>query len=456
MTADSLNPSDYRFLAEMLEQEVGIQLEEGKEYLALTRLEHVLETHEMTSLTSLVGKLRKNDRKLKNDVIDAMTVNETLFFRDPNVWGSLRETLLPEVIKRNQKDRTLAMWSAASSSGQEPYSLAIAISELLGPEDASWRIKIDASDLSREMVARTSAGLYSNYEVSRGMEAATRDRHFNERGNQWQVNERLKSRVAPKQANLAAIPPGIGPYDLIMLRNVLIYFSAEIREEVLRNMAGLLKPGGYLLLGASEGALGVPKELVPVRLSGLVAFHSVAAEAEGSEAEEEPTAVSELAESAGSRRASDAQDRPSATAAARRRSAGGRAGGSLQKADESPAPAKKHSLLGGFRFRRKTDAAPDRAAPDRAAPERAAPERSSVAASRERIAKERAGRERTSPVDRSTKSTPAQKRTKVTASTRSATAKTAPRAGSTTARDGASAIEQLRAMQSERERRNRS
>lgn len=274
MSAETLNASDYRFLSEMLEDEVGIHLEEGKEYLALTRLETVLSNHDVATLAHLVDRLRKNDRPLKADVIDAMTVNETLFFRDPNVWGSLRETLLPELIKQNEKGRTLRLWSAASSSGQEPYSLAIAISELLGVEDSSWHVKVDASDLSREMVERTTEAMYSNYEVSRGMEAETRDRYFNKRGEKWQVNERLRSRVSPRQANLANLPSDLGPYDLIMLRNVLIYFSADVREKVLREMSKLLAPDGYLLLGASEGALGLPDELTPVRLSGLVAFQA--------------------------------------------------------------------------------------------------------------------------------------------------------------------------------------
>ncbi len=272
MSIDNLNTADYNFLREMLDREVGILLEDGKEYLAVTRLEPILRQHDLPDLSVLVERLRKHDRELKSDVIDAMTVNETLFFRDPNVWRSLRETLLPELIEANSAKRTMRMWSAACSSGQEPYSLAIVLAELLGKEDASWDVKISASDLSREMVARTKAGVFSNYEVSRGMEAETRDRYFRPLGDKWQVNDRLRSRVDTRQANLSSLPPALGPFDLIMLRNVLIYFSAETREDVLRQMAKLLTPTGCLLLGASEGAVGVPSVLTPVRMNGLVAF----------------------------------------------------------------------------------------------------------------------------------------------------------------------------------------
>ncbi len=265
-----LNSSDYRFLREFLHGEVGILLEDGKEYLAITRLDPVMKKHGIPSMTVLVHRLRKYDKKLKGDVIDAMTVNETLFFRDPNVWSSLREKLLPQIIETRSGSRTLRMWSAACSSGQEPYSLAIVIAELLGKEDASWDVKIAASDLSTEMVARTKAGIFSNYEVSRGMDAETRDRYFVKRGEKWQVNDRLRSRVEARQANLTNLPPGLGPFDLIMLRNVLIYFSTETRDAVLRRMATMLSSTGCLLLGASE--VGAPDVLTPVRMDGLVAF----------------------------------------------------------------------------------------------------------------------------------------------------------------------------------------
>ncbi len=272
MSLENLNPGDYGFLRELLDREVGISLEDGKEYLAVTRLEPVRRKHDLADLGVLVERLRKHDRVIKGDVIDAMTVNETLFFRDPNVWRSLRENLLPELITEQSGSRTMRLWSAACSSGQEPYSLSIVLSELLGKEDASWDIKISASDLSTEMVSRTKAGVFSNYEVSRGMDPETRDRYFIQHGDKWRVNDRMRSRVETRQANLSNLPPNLGPFDLIMLRNVLIYFSAETRESVLRQMAKMLSPKGCLLLGASEGAVGVPSVLTPVRMNGLVAF----------------------------------------------------------------------------------------------------------------------------------------------------------------------------------------
>lgn len=358
MSVENLNSSDYRFLKEMLDEEVGILLEEGKEYLAVTRLETVMPDFDIPNLTMLVSRLRKNDRALKASVIDAMTVNETLFFRDPNVWRSLREKLLPDLIESKSDTMTLRCWSAASSSGQEPYSLAIVISELLGKEDASWDVSVTATDLSREMVARTKAGVYSNYEVSRGMKASTRDRYFNQRGEKWQVNDRLKSRVEARPANLSRLPSDLGPFDIILLRNVLIYFSAETRAAVLRKMATMLTPNGCLLLGASEGAVGVPSELVPHRMSGLVAFRRP----ETDQSDSDHLVSAKLRSAGPDEEAKSSGIRATPTQGTKRRSRASRLGVGRRRRSEDPMPTQKDTPAKpeSTRSRRSHDATPAR------------------------------------------------------------------------------------------------
>lgn len=268
-----LLPPDFDYLAKMLLKEGGMVVEPDKQYLISTRLMPVATRHGMSDLSALIGKLRKGDDGLKHDVVDAMTVNETSFFRDPRVWDEIGQILLPQVFEQCKILRRLDIWIAASSSGQEVYTLAMLLRETLGSDYDKWRIQIVASDLSREMVERTRHGRYTEYETSRGLSADRRTRYMSKEGKDWVVNADLRSIVRPREGNLTAKDMGVrGPFDLILLRNVLIYFKPAMRSEILGRQAALLNKNGRLVLGASEGALGVPPNLRSVRTGSLVSY----------------------------------------------------------------------------------------------------------------------------------------------------------------------------------------
>lgn len=268
-----LAPHDFDFLAQLLLKEGGMVVEPGKEYLITTRLNPVAKRHGFTSLTALVTKLRGFDPDLRADVVDAMTVNETSFFRDPRVWTEVATLLIPELLERRQTLRRLDIWIAASSSGQEVYTLAMTLAEVLGSDLANWRIQIVATDLSRAMVDRTIQGRYSDHEVQRGLSADRRHRFMHTVEGGWQVNDELRTFVKARVANLTSTKMDIrGPFDLILLRNVLIYFKPAMRTQILANSAQLLNPYGRLLLGASEGAGGVPDSLASQRFGSLVTY----------------------------------------------------------------------------------------------------------------------------------------------------------------------------------------
>lgn len=268
-----LLPHDFGFLADMLLKEGGMVVEPDKQYLIATRLMPVATKHGLTDLAALIGKLRNGNDTIKHDVVDAMTVNETSFFRDPRVWDEIGSILLPQIYERCRVTRRLDIWIAASSSGQEVYTLAMLLQETLGSEYDKWRVQIVASDLSREMVARTRSGRYSEYETSRGLSSERRSKFMTKDGKDWVMKEELRSLVKPREGNLTAKDMGVrGPFDLIMLRNVLIYFKPAMRTEILRRQADLLTKNGRLILGASEGALGVPSNLQSVRTGSLVSY----------------------------------------------------------------------------------------------------------------------------------------------------------------------------------------
>ncbi len=268
-----LLPHDFAYLADMLLKEGGMVVEPDKQYLITTRLMPVATRHGLTDLSSLITKLRNGNDVIKHDVVDAMTVNETSFFRDPRVWDEIGGILLPQVFDHCRVLRRLDIWIAASSSGQEVYTLAMLLKETLGSEYDKWRIQIMASDLSREMVERTRQGRYSEYETNRGLSKERRSRYMTQDGKDWVMNADMRALVRPREGNLTAKDMGVrGPFDLILLRNVLIYFKPAMRTEILGRQAALLNKNGRLILGASEGALGVPDNLRSVRTGSLVSY----------------------------------------------------------------------------------------------------------------------------------------------------------------------------------------
>ena len=263
----TVSPADFSFVSTLVRTRSAIVLEPGKEYLALSRLAPVARTVGLGSIGELVASLRaeRTPGRLADAVIDAMTTNETSWFRDIHPFDSFRTTVLPDVLGRRAASRTLSIWSAACSSGQEPYTLAMILRDYL-QDLSAWNVRIHATDLSPTMVERTRSGCYSQLEVNRGLPAQLLVRHFRREGTLWQVDDALRRMVQVEQLNLAGTWKPMGPFDVVFLRNVLIYFDVPTKQEILKQVRRVLAPGGWLLLGGSETTLNIDEtfERVPV------------------------------------------------------------------------------------------------------------------------------------------------------------------------------------------------
>lgn len=253
----SMTTVEFDYLRRLVREQSAIVLESGKEYLVEARLAGLVREQGMSTVTDLVAKLRGlRDGPLHTQVVEAITTNETLFFRDPPLWETLRKEILPGLIERRRSERRLQIWSAACSSGQEPYSVAMLLAEHFG-ELAGWEVGILATDLSTAMLTRAREGSYSQLEVNRGLPAAMLVKHFAKEGMHWRVGPGLRRAVEFRPLNLDAAWPPLPRMDLVLLRNVLIYFDVETKRTIAGRMGRQLQPGGYLVLGAAENLLGM-------------------------------------------------------------------------------------------------------------------------------------------------------------------------------------------------------
>jgi chemotaxis protein methyltransferase CheR len=249
----TISAEDFSYLAKLMREHAAIVLEPGKEYLALSRLDPIARELGVASIAELVEQLRTTaeDSELHERVVDALTTNETTFFRDVAPFESLRTTVLPELIERRARTRTLSIWSAGCSTGQEPYSIAMAIREHF-PELATWNLSILGTDISPSVLERARRGRYGQLEVNRGLPAHLLVRHFTRAGMEWEIEESIRRMVRFQRRNLITEWRGLPPFDLVFMRNVMIYFDAESKRDVLARMHQQIAANGYLLLGASE------------------------------------------------------------------------------------------------------------------------------------------------------------------------------------------------------------
>jgi chemotaxis protein methyltransferase CheR len=259
----TLPEEDFEYLRELMHLRAAIVLERGKEYLALSRLEPVARDHGLTTVSQLVDKLRTREltSALHDQVLDALTTNETTFFRDYNPWESLRTLVMPALLERKERTRMLAIWSAGCSSGQEPYSIAMSIREHF-PELLTWQLSILGTDISGTVLDRARAGRYGQLEVNRGLPAHLLVRHFTRAGMEWEIEEPIRRMVRFERHNLNDAWPSMPPFDLVLMRNVMIYFETEAKRQVLAKMHGQLAPHGYLLLGASETTYSLSNDFI--------------------------------------------------------------------------------------------------------------------------------------------------------------------------------------------------
>jgi chemotaxis protein methyltransferase CheR len=263
-TASLILPENYKFLTDYIYRESGIVLDEGKHYLIEARLMPVVRQSHMASLDALCAALRNSgDPPLHKKVVEAMTTHETLFFRDVAPFDALRSEVLPALIEQRKKTRKLTFWSAACSSGQEAYSLAMLLLEM-GLE--GWNIQILGTDLSDQILARAREGRYLQIEVNRGLPVNHLLRYFDRLGLDWQIKDRLRRMVAFESFDLRKSMRTKGPFDVIFCRNVLIYFNVETKKKILPELRGALYSGGYLVLGGAESTLNLDNEFrrVPV------------------------------------------------------------------------------------------------------------------------------------------------------------------------------------------------
>ncbi len=266
----AVNPADFDYISKIVREECAIVLEKGKEYLVESRIMPLVHQEKLESIENLVKKIKQQPRgPLKSDVIEAMTTNETSFYRDIHPFETLKKEILPELVEKRKTKRELNIWCGASSSGQEPYSLVMLLKNEF-PLLNTWKVNFSASDLSNQMLNRCKSGIYSQLEINRGLPAPLMVKYFERIGTEWQVKEELRKMIQFRIINLSERWPVMPQLDLVMMRNVLIYFDVEMKKDILGRVRKLLRPDGYLFLGAAETTLNLDEnfERMPFKQSG--------------------------------------------------------------------------------------------------------------------------------------------------------------------------------------------
>ena len=267
----SLSPANFEYVRTLLRQRSGQSLEDDKVYLVETRLLSLARHHGFPTVEALLSRWRDHaEEKLLDELVEAMTINETSFFRDGRPFEVLRQSVLPELIRRRSAVRRLNVWSAACSSGQEPYSVAILLRHYF-PTLSGWTVRLIASDLSMTMLERARHGRYSVLETSRGLPPDLRDIYFHKKGNHWHIRDDLRHMVEFRPINLGNAWPHLPRLDLVLLRNVLIYFDIPIRQRILDRLRHAMQPDGYLMLGGAETTHNLDDRFLPISF-GQVSF----------------------------------------------------------------------------------------------------------------------------------------------------------------------------------------
>jgi len=267
-----MNEENFKYVCELVMREAAIVLGTGKEYLVEARLGSVASRHRFPSINAFLDHVRcgPNTAAFQKEIVDALTTNETLFFRDLHPFESLHKEVIPGLLARNEG--RIIIWSAACSSGQEPYSLAMMLNERF--PDKIDRFQIIATDISTAILRRARAGIYQQMEINRGLPAPLLIKYFRQVSDGWELNEAIRRRVDFRELNLARPFIGMPRCHLVLIRNVMIYFDIPMRQQILRQIKDLLLPGGYLLLGGAETTLMVDDGFAPVNI-GRSTFYSV-------------------------------------------------------------------------------------------------------------------------------------------------------------------------------------
>jgi chemotaxis protein methyltransferase CheR len=260
----SLRSDDFTFLANMLKQQSGLIVGEDKVYLLESRLTPLARKFNLNSIEEICTKLRGvGDPKLAEAVVESMTTNESSFFRDTKPFDQFKQVVLPMLLQQNAGKRSIRIWSAASSSGQEAYSLAMILKEEAA-KLAGWNIEIIGTDLSKEMVEKSQEGAYTQFEVQRGLPIMLLMKYFKQEGDKWRISDDLKKMVNFRTYNLLSDLSPLGSFDVVFCRNVLIYFDQPTKAKVLDATTRLMPPHGVLFLGGAETVLGITDKFKPM------------------------------------------------------------------------------------------------------------------------------------------------------------------------------------------------
>lgn len=305
----AIRPDDFTFLQNLLKTRSGLVVTPDKSYLLESRLTPVARSFGYADIGALVTKLRGNrDEKLAKSVIDAMTTNESSFFRDSRPFDQFRKTVLPALVKARAGQRKLRIWSAACSSGQEAYSIGISLLE----DRAAWtgfKVDILGTDLSTDILTRAQEGKYSQFEVQRGLPIQLLVKYFDQAGDRWQIKRDLRSMVQWREFNLLDSLSSLGSFDIVFCRNVLIYFDQPTKRRVLEAIARQMPEDGYLFLGGAETVLGITDRFQPA--DGLRGIYQLAGAAKAGRAK---TGVAAMRPAAVASKPS-ASERPAASGA---------------------------------------------------------------------------------------------------------------------------------------------
>ncbi|WP_022720610.1 protein-glutamate O-methyltransferase CheR [Rhodopseudomonas sp. B29] len=257
-----MTPADYDYLRKLLKDRSGLDLSADKQYLVESRLLPLARRLDLAGIPELVQRMKTGDERAAGDVVEAMTTNETFFFRDKLPFDHLREEMLPALMQARAGRRSLRIWCAAASTGQEPYSIAMCLKELGAPA-AGWRFEIIGTDLSQSVLEKSKSGLFSQFEVQRGLPIQLLVKYFKQTGDLWEISPEIKAMVQYRQLNLLHDFSQLGTFDIVFCRNVLIYFDQPTKVGILDRIAKRLEPDGYLTLGAAETVVGLTDTFKP-------------------------------------------------------------------------------------------------------------------------------------------------------------------------------------------------
>ncbi len=257
-----MTPPDYEYLRKLLKDRSGLDLSADKQYLIESRLLPLSRKSGLAGIGELVQKMKGGSADITTQVVEAMTTNETFFFRDKVPFDHFRDSIMPEILQARTSRKTLRIWCAAGSTGQEPYSLAMCLKEM-GAALSGWRVEILATDLSQEVLEKSRAGIYSQFEVQRGLPIQMLVKYFKQTGELWQINADIRAMVQHRQLNLLHDFSQLGVFDVIFCRNVLIYFDQDTKINIFSRLAKTTEPDGFLVLGAAETVVGLTDVFKP-------------------------------------------------------------------------------------------------------------------------------------------------------------------------------------------------